>query len=450
MDHDANQAEKTPAPKARTASRLWGLIQTYVTDDYQYQRVGAMRVHGLQNPSMIQSVLNDPDTFVRPAFINKILARNIGKGLLADQGESWEKARKHLTPLFTPKATVNTFSPHVLTEAFRLCEAWRQAAAPIDVEQAMRHSTGMVIMKALFGAQINEAKAEQLLNAYTPLLSPKEPIIIGLIKIIGLPFNPVGPMSTQEKQSRAVLADIIPSLIQARKEELNKGQTVSATILDQMLSAKDEAGASVFTNQQIFDQISTLIAAGHETTAVALTFAFQALLDHPEMADKIREEVKNIAPDGNIKPEHYSELAYTQNFLREVLRCYPPAHSLMREVKEDKEINGVHFKKGSFVKISIKGLQSSESQWVEPGTFNPERYDNQETAFKQKLIPFGSGPRVCIGRAFAMAEGVLMLAKLTSTFDFETVQRLKGQKYGLTARPDGLLLMNTSPRQDIA
>lgn len=422
-------------------SRLWGVIERHEAAEYVYDRIGALRTHTLRSPALVQAVLRDPETFIRPVFINKILERNIGKGLLADSGESWAKARSVLAPMFTPKATQTSFSPRVLHEAGQLCTAWRNVSAPIDVEQALRCATGRAIVKTIFGDAIQDIEIDSLVEAYVTLLDPKEPVLIGLSKIIGLPFNPIGRMSEKERSANALVTNRLSFLIDARRKALTQGAAEEKTLLDRLLLVKDNLGEAVFTEQEILAQINTLIAAGHETTSVALVFAFQALLDHPDMAKKIRQEVNHIAPDQNLKPEHYESLPYTQNFFKEVLRLYPPVFALFREVTKNVEIGGISFRKGALVRVAIERVQKSGLHWGHADIFDPERFSGDQTGLKQKFLPFGSGPRNCIGRAFAMAEGVLMLAKLVQAFDLEVVQPMKGIKHSLTARPDGALLI---------
>lgn len=203
------------------------------------------------------------------------------------------------------------------------------------------------------------------------------------------------------------------------------------------------------TNRQILDEILIIFAAGHETTANAMTWSLYLLDKYPDIKMKLLAEINAIDLPENPGFEHISQLVYTKQVISEAMRIYPPAWITDRVALEEDEVNGVTINKGELVGIYIYGAHHSTDLWEDPEVFNPDRFskENQKSISAYSYFPFGGGPRLCIGQQFAWTEMILALYHLIKEFDFTLAE---GQKVDIepliTLRPKYGMKMNVKQR----
>jgi cytochrome P450 len=189
-------------------------------------------------------------------------------------------------------------------------------------------------------------------------------------------------------------------------------------LLSMLLLARDEDGTGQMNDKQVRDEAMTLFGAGHETTAVALTWTWYLLSQHPEVEARLHEEL-NIALGGRQPTlEDLPRLPYTEMIIKEAMRLYPPAFGTTREANTNAEIAGYTIKKGQVVYVNIYGVHRDSRFFPDPDRFDPERFspENEKQIQKYAYLPFGGGPRVCIGNAFAMMEARLILATVAQKY----------------------------------
>ena len=192
-------------------------------------------------------------------------------------------------------------------------------------------------------------------------------------------------------------------------------------LLDLLMAARDPESGEGFSPSQLRDQIATMILAGHETTAVALCWSVYLLAQVPEVQERIAQEAAAVLSDSGAEPQ-LSKLTYTRAVLDEVMRLYPPAYVIVRAARQPDEVAGVAMKPGDLAIISPWVLHRHRKRWHEPDAFVPERFLPGASAVDRfAYLPFGVGPRVCIGAHFALTEATLVLAELMRSFRIELV-----------------------------
>jgi len=198
------------------------------------------------------------------------------------------------------------------------------------------------------------------------------------------------------------------------------GDAAPDDIAAAVIAAEDGAGGKRFTREDLIDQLGVLFLAGHETTASGLTWAFFILAMQPQVAARIRAEVAAVAGDGAVEYEHIRHLPYVRNVFRETLRLYPPITFLPRVAAAATRIGERRVRRGALIMIAPWALHRHELYWRAPNVFDPDRFTPEREAEMTPgaYIPFGYGPRVCVGAGFAAMEAALILARLARRYDF--------------------------------
>jgi cytochrome P450 len=221
-------------------------------------------------------------------------------------------------------------------------------------------------------------------------------------------------------QGRAIMKDFdraVYRLIAARMHDAPTER--SRDLLDRLMESRDEATGTKMTAREVRDQVLTIFVAGHETTALALMWTWYLLSMHPEHEARMHSELRRVLGEREPRWDDVTRLQYTRMILQESMRLYPPVHTLaFRQAKQADAICGMRIPKGSLITIMPWLLHRHRSYWREPGRFDPERFSPEACARRDRLVylPFGFGPRICIGASFAMTEAVLILATLAQRF----------------------------------
>jgi cytochrome P450 len=280
---------------------------------------------------------------------------------------------------------------------------------------AMSNLTADIICRTVFSTSLKSQTARDVFDAFTVFERSVEQV-----KLWRLIVDPAWTKPPQQphvleacRRIRQHLGDLVDTHVQ------DHGGTYD-DIAAAVVAAEDGPGGRTFSREDLIDQLGVLFLAGHETTASALTWAFYILSMQPEIVARIRAEVASIAGDGPIEFDHIKHLSYTRNVFRETLRLYPPITFLPRVAAERTHIGDTKIRRGALIMIAPWALHRHESYWRQPNVFDPDRFsparENEMTP--GAYIPFGYGPRVCVGAGFAAMEAALILARLTRRFDF--------------------------------
>lgn len=382
-------------------------------------------------PEHVQHILQDQARrYSKDTFQYTTLSLVTGQGLLTSDGAFWLRQRRLMQPAFHREHLAG-FAMSMRAAADRLADRW--LALPegtvVDVDGAMLAASLEIVGDTLFSANLQDS-APELVAA----------VITALDHVIARSRNPVWPpawlptaANRAFKASIATLDDAVARLVAERRAGPPRRD-----LLQMLLDARDD-DSQPMSEKQLRDELVTLLVAGHETVASALTWAWALLAQHPAAADRVAAEA---TPDG-LDPR---TLPFAAAVFDEALRLYPPAWLITRKAIADDVLGDVPVPAGSLAIISPYVAHRRAERWPEPGAFRPERFlDAAPPRFA--YLPFGAGPRLCIGQSFARIEGTLILSALARRLRLElTPQGVPAVEPLVTLRPHGGLKLRVSQR----
>ncbi len=404
-------------------------------------------------------VVTDPDAVRRVLVTNAkgygkrtaqytTLALVTGEGLLTADTEAWRPQRRIVQPAFH-RASLELVAEHVRTAVDRLLTRWSERDGEVvDVDEAMMHLALEVVGSSLFGADLS-ADAARLARATVDALD----VVVRKARS-PLPVPVAVPTPTNVVLRRAVArldAAVDAMLAERASRPLADGEP-ARDLLDLLLAARDEDGARL-SRVQVRDQVVTFVVAGHETVASALTWAWHLLATDPGARQRLRAEVDAVCPGGTPTLDDLSRLTWTAAVLDETLRLYPPAWLLTRRSLVPDVLGGVDVPAGALVIVSPWLVHRNRDAWPVPERFDPSRFLDAEGRRRRDVVaspaylPFGAGPRMCIGRDMALLEGALVLASLAARVDLEAVGPPPRAVPLVTVRPAGGLPMRVRLRR---
>lgn len=352
----------------------------------------------------------------------------LGDGLLTSEGETHKRHRKLLAPAFAPKRLA-AYGEVMVDETKRQLTGWCNGAR-IDLAHEMMAMTLAIAGKTMFGADVRRdatAVAEGLelgMRAHqATLTSPLQ-----------VPFDWPLPRNRQMRKAVKMLDDVVYRLIaEGRTRGTDKGDVLSILLL-----ARDEEDGTGLTDREVRDEVMTLLLAGHETTANALTWTWYELARNPAALARLRDE---LAPFGqrSLTPDDLPRLPWTAAVIDEAMRLHPPAYVTGREALEDITLGGHRLPKGSLVLLNIRGIHLREDYYRSASSFAPERMlpDAKKARPRTQYLPFGAGPRVCIGSHFALLEAQLALATMVQHASLRVLTEHAVPEPLVTLRPRG-------------
>jgi cytochrome P450 len=403
--------------------REYGDLVTY--------RPPGRQVFFLFHPDMTQEMLV---TRARNLHQGRVMQRSrsvLGNGLLTSEDLFHMRQRRLIHPAFH-RQRVFGYGRAMVDYAERHQQRWRSGEV-LDIHQEMMRLTLTIVGKTLFDSDV-EAEAQEIGRALTTFMYLFKFAVLPLSEYLEkLPIPPVLRM----RKARARLDRIIYRFIEERRRT---GED-RGDLLSMLLAAQDTeagSGGERMTNDQIRDECVTLMLAGHETTANALTWTFLLLAQHPEIAKKVKEELDQVLGGRPPAPEDHPNLKYAEMVLSESMRLYPPAWGLARTVVEPFDAFGTHFPRNAIL-LTSQWITHHDERWHPyPLHFDPERWRPEVRAARPKFsyFPFGAGARQCIGESFAWMEGVLLLASIARNWNFTVVPETRVELLPLiTLRP---------------
>jgi len=331
----------------------------------------------------------------------------LGDGLLTTDGEFHRRQRRLMLPAFHRKR-VESYRDTMIAYTERMLEDW-QPGQQLDISGEMQRLTLRIVARALFDVDLTQ-ESSTLGAAFNNVREyPNRRRFSWRGLRIDLPFMPYGKFI----RAKALLDETVYGIIAHRRAT---GED-TGDVLSMLLAARDEDG-SALTDKQVRDEAMTLLAAGHETTANALTWTFYLLSQHPTERDKLLAELRTVLNGRAPTVEDLAKLPYLEMVIKESMRLYPPAWLLGRRAERDYDLEGYHLPAGSFAILSPWVFHHMAEYFPEPERFMPERFD-PETGEKHppfSYFPFGAGSRMCIGSTFAMMEARLLLATIIQCY----------------------------------
>jgi cytochrome P450 len=370
--------------------------------DIFYYRAAWLHVYFLNHPDLIEDVL------VRnyKNFLKDRVVRNsrwfFGEGLLTNEGESWLRQRRLSQPAFH-RERVSSYAKIMTDYAQQTLSAWQDGKTR-DIHQEMMRLTLQIVVRALFNVE----------SAETAQISAAMNLIMGNTTGIRMLFPPIARYLPTPKMIgfRRAVAQLDKTVYGIIAQHRARG-TDSGDLLSMLMAARDEDGSRM-SDKQLRDEVLTFLLAGHETTALTLTWTWHLLAQHPEVEHRVHDELDRILSGRFPQFSDLPTLAYPDRVIKESMRLYPPAWSLARTVISDFELRGYRIPAGSNVVMSQWIMHRNPAYFPDPQKFDPDRWATESS---QKLprfayFPFGGGPRQCIGASFATMEATLLLATI--------------------------------------
>jgi cytochrome P450 len=389
----------------------------------------------VNEPAEVRRVLSDPEgIFPKSDLMVAALDPLIGDSIFVSSGATWRRQRGMIDPALTMMRVTNAF-PDMQAgcdEAEATLDRHAREGSPFSLDLAMSHLTADIICRTVFSTTLATKMAHDVFDAFT--LFERGVAQVEIKRLI------LDPAWTEVPQAPHILEAC--RLIRGHLGELLDTHLAAGADFDDIASAviaaRELASGEGFTREELIDQLGVLFLAGHETSASALTWVFYILATQKHLVARLRREVEEVVGNGPLAFEHTRKLTFVKNVFRETLRLYPPITFLPRVALENTTILGRKIKRGALVMVAPWVLHRHRDFWSNPHSFDPDRFlpEREREMTPGTYIPFGLGPRVCAGAAFAQTEAVLLIARLFRRYDF-TVERPERVRPAarLTTRP---------------
>ncbi|MCE7064809.1 cytochrome P450 [Dyadobacter sp. CY326] len=369
-----------------------------------------------RDPGFFRHILQQQNRNFKKGSSSKMLRPVLGNGLVTSDGDFWLRQRRLVQPAFHRERLQELFlEMGKLTAAFLdEMEAFRGKDA-VDIDAKMMGVTSDIALKTLFGNMTMEDKA----RIYQQVTRTQKYLVTRVRRPYRVPIMAINGENRRFETDLAFFNKLVFEFIHQRRISGEKPNDLLQLLLD----STDEETGERMNDQQIRDEAITMFAAGHETSATGLSWLLYELAKQPEIVAKIRAE--SAIFDNVPTFQQLMQMPYTRQVVEEGLRLYPPAWTMTREAIVDQEIEGFGIKSGTSVFLSVFELHRNPNLWKNPLTFDPENFnaENVKDRAKFNYLPFGAGPRICIGQQFAMMEMQLLLAALVKRFSFESDPR---------------------------
>lgn len=404
-------------------------------------RFGPFPVILFNRPEHVQSILVDHAyDFDKGIGVHNTFRPAIGDGIFSSEGEFHRRQRKVMAPPFQPRH-IASYAEIIGHYGEQMQQTWADGSV-INISQQMTNLTMSVIGKALFDADVF-SEADELGAAMSITL---EYISHNLSTLLPPPYSWPTPGHRRVHKAAAVLRNRIQRFIDERRASpMERNDFLSI-----LLQARDEEGQPM-SDAQVMAECLTLFGAGHETTATALTWAWYLLCQHPDIYEQVQQEVDGVLQGRTPTYADLAHLPYCLQVFKESMRLYPPAYGFSRRALKDVEIDGYLVPKNWIVLLAPYTMHRREDFFPQSETFDPARFtpEREKLLPRYAYMPFGAGPRICIGMHFAMMEGHLLLAALAQRASFTLLpdQTIKiDPVHNLTLRPAGAVNVQVKKR----
>lgn len=368
------------------------------------------------DPVLVEKVLLQSSAqFPKSPLEKRVFHHTLGDGILTSEGASWRWQRRTAAPLFRP-ADLESLVPTMTAAAEDQVRRWRLrgSGAVAAIDRDMTETTFRVISQTMFAGSADAEAAAIMQSADTALATISWEIAAAMLRVPGWVWYP--GKFRRRRAARNLRAAVAGILARRRAAGLE-----GSDLLARLARAQDPETGAPMSEKQLVDNLVTFLAAGHETTAKALTWTLYLLARAPQWQERVLAEVRSVIGTEAVDAQHLDRLPVTRAVLKEAMRLYPPAPIMTRITGEDMQLGPETVHAGTFVVIPIFAVHRHRKLWDDPDRFDPERFEPKREAgyARTQFMPFGFGPRTCIGGTFAMMEATAILATLVRRARFE-------------------------------
>lgn len=372
----------------------------------------------VNDPALVAHVMDTSvDLFPKNDLFVNALESLVGDAMFVSSGARWRQQRRTLEPAFSHMRITRAFPQMAaaVDDQEATLDARAASGEAFSLDATMSHLTADVITRTIFSTPLAQGSSRQVFDAFDVFERSVESVSIRRL-LLSKPWEPIPQPPHVLEACRRIRAHVDAQL----EARLAPGAPDADDIAGAAIAARDPETGEGFTRQELINEIGVFFLAGHETTASALTWTFFILSQQPEAVRRIRDEVRAACGEGPVEFDHARRLPFTRNVFREVLRLYPPITFLPRVAAEDTTIGPRRVRKGTMVMIAPWSIHRHEKLWRHPDRFDPDRWDASRAAEVPTgaYLPFGAGPRICIGAGFATLEASLVIARLARRYDF--------------------------------
>ncbi len=399
------------------------------------------RWHMVMDPTAIREMLLDRlDDYPKSLVTKNLLKPAIGESLFIAEGEHWRWQRRAAAPVFSARNMLN-LSPIMTAAAERSCD--RIAAAgprAVNMLDEMVTTTFDVISDVTFsgGDTFDRDAVHHAIDDYIAQAGK-----ISLFDVLGFPDWVPRPDRILSGKALKEMKQIADTAIEARAK---RGHDGTPDLLDLLLEGVDPKTKRQMNTAELRDNLLTFIVAGHETTALTLSWSLYLMGFDQDAQDMARAEAQSVLKGRAATGDDVENLPFVRQIIDEALRLYPPAGIISRTAQKADTLGGREIRPGDTVMIPIYALGRHEQLWDDPNAFKPERFEDRKSIDRYAYLPFGDGPRICIGASFALQEAVIILATLLSRFKFTAVKGKDPEPVMiLTLRPNGGVWLTAEP-----
>ena len=379
--------------------------------------------------------------------------RFVGDGLLTSDGDRWRRDRRIVAPLFT-RRRITSYVASMALSAEALAASWGPVAdegGEVDLREPAMLYALEVLGTTVFGEDMEAAEA--VVRSSVPALN--EQVTRTALSPVRLPSWFPTPANRRAERARRAVWEFVEQLIARRRAAALRGPEEAIDseerndLLSLLLTATDPETGAGLDDLAVRDQALIFLLAGHETTGATLAFALHLLAKHPDVQQRVRDEVERVAQQRSVEAADIDKLRYTSHVIDETMRLYPAGHTLVRRSTDDNVLAGHNVPPKRIVVVSVWAIHHNPAVWEDPYRFDPDRFERRKAASDGELeggqasryahLPFGGGPRACIGQYLAMAEMIVAVATIVRAFVLEATLEEPRLDVGVSLLPGGRL-----------
>lgn len=391
--------------------RFLAAIERAYGDVAKFQ-IGPETIYVVCDPAGIEQILvADADRYRKPRPRDDAIEDLLGNGLLLSDGETWDRQRRLARPAFSPERLTG-LADRITAHVDSGIADWADGDV-VDVEREMTRITLDVILDLMLGVQLPDSRLKEIEAQLVPLGSRFQP---NPIRFAAPSWVPV-PGDREFDTAIDSLETVIDEIVSAREDTAGDADG-PMDLLSVLLRARNNGEVG---HEQLRDEVMTILLAGHDTTALTLTYTWFLLSEHPSAREQVTSEVETVVGEEPPGAAHVADFEYVEWVLAEAMRLYPPVYTVFREPRRDVTVSGYDLEGGSMVMLPQWAVHRSIRFYEDPETFAPERWRPERASDRPRFayFPFGGGPRHCIGKHLAMLEAKLILARIATQYELE-------------------------------